>query len=351
MKRWKGLTCLAAAASAVSLAALDWSPGGSSPAPVPGERRPEADGPGAIEGIGFVEPLSVVRQLVPKGGGVIKACYVKAGDGVRKGDVLLALHDEKEAAAVALARRQLEVARAEEAQVRSGINPHRIKAAEKAVARLRAEWQHATREADRNRRLVPSGAISQGENDATDSKQWQLQAALHEAEAELLHLKNHVRDVDVALAQAKGSQAEANLAVAEQQLLDLRVLAPCDGTVLRLLKRPGEGVPYTEPQPVLLFGDLSRLRVRAEIDERFVKDLRVGQGAEAYGRNLLGKASPGTVVEVERMMGDKTLFTHSSWERKALHVLQVVIEMEPGFSAPVGLQVDVRVFPSGGTNP
>ena len=98
-----------------------------------------------------------------------------------------------------------------------------------------------------------------------------------------------------------------------------------------------------EPEAVILFGDISRLRVRAEIDERFVKDLRFGQRAEAYGRNLLSKTYPGRVVDLEKIMGDKTVFTRASSERKDLNVLQVVIEMESGFSAPVGLQVDVRI--------
>jgi hypothetical protein len=113
--------------------------------------------------------------------------------------------------------------------------------------------------------------------------------------------------------------------------------------VLKLLKRPGEGVRMIELEPVALFGDLSRLRVRAEIDERFVKDLRVGQRAEVYGRNLLGQSYPGRVAELEGVMGDKTVFTRASWERKDLHVLQAVLEMAPGFSAPVGLQVDVQI--------
>ena len=81
----------------------------------------------------------------------------------------------------------------------------------------------------------------------------------------------------------------------------------------------------------------------AEIDERFVKELSLGQTAEAYGRNLLSRTYPGRVIEVEKVMGGKTVFTRASSERKDLHVLQVVIEMEPGFSAPVGLQVDVRI--------
>jgi hypothetical protein len=42
-------------------------------------------------------------------------------------------------------------------------------------------------------------------------------------------------------------------------------------------------------------------------------------------------------------MGDDTVLTTASTEGKDLHVLQVVFEMEPGFSAPVDLQVDVWI--------
>jgi HlyD family secretion protein len=165
-----------------------------------------------------------------------------------------------------------------------------------------------------------------------------------QAEAELLHLENYVRDVDMALMKAKVRQAEANLELAEQQLRDLCVSAPCDGTILKLLKRPGEGVRMIELEPVALFGDLSRLQIRAEIDERFVQELCLGQKAEVCGRNLHGTTYSGRIVEVEKIMGRKTLFTRASSERKDLNVLQAVIAMEPGFSAPVGLQVDVQLY-------
>jgi multidrug resistance efflux pump len=265
------------------------------------------------------------------------------GDVVRKGDPLLALHDEKEVAAVALARTQLEVARAEEAQVKRGINRYRILAAEKTVARFQAEYRYATQEAERMHKMYGGRAASQSDLEAADARQLQREAVLRQAEADLLHLQHYVRDVDEALMKAKVLQAEAQLGLAEQQLRDLRVLAPFDGTVLKLLKRPGEGVRMIELEPVIIFGDLSRLRIRAEIDERFVGELSAGQRAEVYGRNLLGKTYPGRVAEVEKIMGGKTVFTRASSERKDLNVLQVVIEMEPGFTAPVGLQVDVRI--------
>src|SRR5438094_488390 len=71
-----------------------------------------------IEGVGHVEPASEVRRLSAKTGGLIRECHVQAGAVVRKGTVLVVLHDEKETAALAVARRQLEVACAEEAQMK-----------------------------------------------------------------------------------------------------------------------------------------------------------------------------------------------------------------------------------------
>jgi HlyD family secretion protein len=332
-----------AAASGSSLTFLAWGPAASGPEQVPTDTPLEPGGSGTIEGIGYVEPASEIRQLSPKSGGVIKSCYVKVGDAVRKGDPIIALHGEKEAVAVSVARKQLEVARAEEAQVKSGVNPFRIVAAEKTVNRCQAEYKYAAQEADRIRKLHAGRAASQSEMDSAEARRLQLEASLHQCEAELLHLKNYVRDVDEALTKAKVSQAEANLELAEQQLRDLCVVAPFDGTVLKLLKQPGEGVRMIELEPVVIFGDLSRLRIRAEIDERFVRGLAVGQRVEAYGRNLLGKTFSGRIVGLEKIMGDKTVFTRASSERKDLHVLQVVIEMESGFAAPVGLQVDVRI--------
>jgi multidrug resistance efflux pump len=131
-------------------------------------------------------------------------------------------------------------------------------------------------------------------------------------------------------------------------LRETRLVAPFDGTVLKVLKREGDGVWTFSPEPVVLFGDLSRARVRAEIDERFVQRLEIGQSAIVSGRNLLGKSYPGKVVVLEKIMGDRTVFARSSSERKDLNVLQVVIEMAPGFRAPVGLQVDVGVETAAG---
>jgi len=332
-----------AALSGSSLTFLAWRPTASSPEQVSASHPTEPSGSSVIEGIGYVEPASELRRLMFRTGGVIRSCRVRAGDVVRKGDLLCELDNSTQRADLELARKQLAQAQADAADINAGVNPYRLKVLEHTIDRLREKVRHAKADVARYEQLVDKGGVSKQEYDSARTCRTQAEIELRETEAELHHLRNYVTPEKKALMAAKIEHATANVHVADERLQETRITAPFDGTVLKLLKREGEAVSTFVPETVLLFGDLSRLRIRAEIDERFVKELHVGQPAEAYGRNLLGKTYPGRVVEVERIMGDKTVFTRASSERKDLHVLQVVIEMDSGFSAPVGLQVDVRI--------
>jgi HlyD family secretion protein len=332
-----------AAVSASSLTLLVWRSTAGSPETVPTSHQLEHKGNKVIEGIAYVEPASELHKLMFRTGGVIRSCLVKSGDDVHNGDVLCELDNSTQRADVELARKQLAQAKADAADVNAGVNPYRLKVLERTIDRLHEKAGHAKADLERYEKLVDKGGVSKQDYDLARTGRTQAEIELREQEAELLHLRNYVTPEKRSLMATKVDQATANLRLAEERLRETRILAPGDGTVLKLLKREGEGVSTFVPETVLLFGDLSRLHVRAEIDERFVKELRVGLTAEVYGRNLLGKTYHGCVVEVEKIMGDKTVFTQASSERKDLHVLQVVIEMEQGFSAPVGLQVDVKI--------
>lgn len=307
------------------------------------ETRPSGDPvPIRVQGIGHVEPVSEVRKLVMRAGGVVKLCYVEAGDAVRRGDVLLELDDATRRAEVEAARRNLEVARAEAEHVEAGINPFRIAAVELTVGRLQEKLRHLHTEADRARALLARDTASPQEYEAVNSLRLQCEMELKEQEAELLHLRNHVTPERKAVLEAKVGHARATLAMAEERLREARLPAPFDGTVLKLLKREGEGTFETEP--VVLFGNTARLRIRAEIDERYVQNISVGQAALIHGRNLGNRSHRGRVVVLEPIMGDKTVYTRASSERKDLDVMQVLIDPGPDFQALTGLQVDVTIL-------
>lgn len=340
--RWLILLALAAL-SGTSVTFLVWRPTAASPAEVPTTPQSESDVQCVVEGIGFVEPASELRRLMFRAGGVIGCCSVKAGDVVHKGEILCELDNATQRADLQLARTQLAQAQADAADVNAGVNPHRLKVLERTIDRLREKVRHAKAQLERYQQLVDKGGVSKQDYDLACTSFNQAEIELREQEAELYHLRNYVTPEKRALMASKVEQATANLRLAEERLRETRITAPFDGTVLKLLKREGEAVSTLIPETVLLFGDLSRLRVRAEVDERFVKSLRTGQSAEVYGRNLQGESYPGRVVEVEKVMGEKTVFTRAASERKDIHVLQVVVEMEPRFCAPVSLQVDVRI--------
>ena len=79
---------------------------------------------------------------------------------------------------------------------------------------------------------------------------------MREKEAELLYLRQKVRPEQTAVAEAEVRRAEAAVAEADQRVADTRLTAPFDGTVLKCLRREGEGVsPLVPPEPVVLFGD------------------------------------------------------------------------------------------------
>lgn len=309
----------------------------------PGPPPPAPPARAAAFGIGAVEPAGEVRALATKAGGVVRRCHVRPGDVVAAGTPLVELDDAATQAELAAARADLDLARADRDEAGAGVNAHRIQAAERAVERLRERDRHAAAERTRVFGLASSRAVSQQERDAVETAVTQTALELKAQEAELRSLQTAVTPERRAVAAAKVARAEAAVRLVEERVRSARLAAPFAGTVLRVLKREGEGVRNTDPEPVLLFADTTALRVRAEIDEHHSGRVAVGQAVRVSGRNLAGKQWAGRVVRVEPAMGTKTLFSRSAEERKDLEVREVLVEPEAGFTAPVGLKVDVEV--------
>jgi HlyD family secretion protein len=346
--KWLMLFCLAVVV--VGLACWQYLLADRSGESIPVTSPPEVDAPAPpeMQGIGYVEPVSEVRKLMMRAGGVVKRCRVQVGDRVSKDQPILELEDATPRAEVEVARKELELARAEADHVNAGINPYRLRVAEQTAKRLREKLHHSRLQAQRYQAMISSSAASRQEFESMDTQWRQTEVELKEQEAELDHLRHHVTPEQKAMLEAKVRHARAKLELAEEKQRETVLLAPFDGTVLKLLKREGEGVRSFEPETVVLFGDMSQVRVRAEMDERFVRHLQVGQAVTVYGRNLAGKTYRGRVACLEHLMGNKTVFTRASSERKDLDVLQVLIDLGPDFQAPAGLQVDVKIEGSRG---
>lgn len=310
----------------------------------PKDMQANGSNPGdCIQGIGYVEPEGEIRRLAFKHPGIIGAMLVEVGARVKESDVLARMRDDEERAALAEAEAMLAAAKAERAQVEAGVNPARIVAQQAAKGVAEAEAEFARRELVRQEGLFKARLIPATDHDLAATNVQRRDAALSQAEADLIHLQKFVRDEDRAVADAKVQAAEAKLAKARVALAETELRAPSDGSILEILHRAGESAHTAWPEPILIFGDASKLRVRAEIDESYALRLHTGMSASIFGRGLGASKIQGAVVLVKPAMGRKTVFAKTATERKDLDVLQVLIDLPGATSLPVGLEVDVKI--------
>jgi len=204
--------------------------------------------------------------------------------------------------------------------------------------------EYAERKLQRIEHLQSNKFASEDDRDLAETTAKLKQAASQRSLSETRYLTHFVRDVDKLAAKAQVAVAEAKLQEAKQTLAETVLTSPINGVVLENILRVGESTYAAgSPEPVLLVGDLTHLRVRAEIDENYAFQLHAGQKAVLFGRGLGDKEIPAHVSLVKKMMGKKTVFAKTATERKDIDIIQIFVEPDKAFSAPVGLEVNVKL--------
>jgi multidrug efflux pump subunit AcrA (membrane-fusion protein) len=145
------------------------------------------------------------------------------------------------------------------------------------------------------------------------------EAQLDQAEAQLDMVKAGSRTEDIAVLQAAVSQAGVGLQEVQNALQDAVLTAPFDGVVGAVLFEEGEFV--TPQMPVVLVGDLSRMRVETlDLSEADVNRVQIGQQATVIVDALNGRAIPGTVARIASV----------ATERRGDRVYTVTIDLNVG---------------------
>ena len=297
-----------------------------------------------IQGIGYVEPSSEIRRLAFKHPGILGEYKVQIGQQVKAGETLAVQHNSEEQIAVTVAESQLQVAQANLEKTLAGINPYEIEAKKNAQRFAALDADYAARKMDRIERLQNNKFASDDERDLAETTSKLKNADNQRLISETRYLTHFVREVDQLAAKAQVAVADAKLQEAKQLLAETILTSPIDGTVLENILRVGESTYAAgSPEPVLLIGNLAKLRVRAEIDENYALVLREGQKAIIFGRGLGEKEIPAHVTFVKKMMGKKTVFAKTATERKDIDIIQAFIEPDGAFTAPVGLEVNVKI--------
>lgn len=299
-----------------------------------------------IAAAGRVEPVSEELKIGSELDGRLRRVPVEEGQAVRAGQVIAELDNADFAARVQLARAQVAERQSELERLVNGSRHQERNEAAAQVREAQVVVDNAKLERERRQGLLDRGAVSRTEFDTVD-REYRVARARLEAISERKALVDDVtRPEDIARAKAEVAAAKARLEEAESLLAKTIIRSPIDGVILRKKLRAGESVSSKGEPPVVTLGNLSRLRIRVDVDESDVARLSVGQTAwataPAYGETRF----TGKVVEIGRILGRKNIRTDEPSERVDTKILETLVELDAGQTLPVGLRVDVFLQPA-----
>lgn len=300
---------------------------------------------------GRVEPLSEEMRLGFDMAGKIREVLVEEGDRVRQGQVLARLAADELPARVDAAGEALAASEAAFAKTVAGARDMERKEARAAVDEARAVLEVARTENERRRQLLSREVLSKEEADRAEREYKVASERLDAARQRFRLVDDPTREEDVKRAMAQVGEARARLEEARALAEKGVIRSPIDGVVLRKHRRAGEMVSVSFDTPVVTVGDVSRLRVRADVDERDIAKVAVGQKAilmaEAYG----DKRFLGHVSRVAGILGKKNIRTDDPSEKNDTRILETLVDVDEPAELPVGLRMDVFIVTApGGEN-
>ena len=292
---------------------------------------------------GRVEGASEVINVGAGADGVIAEIRAFEGQAVHAGDVLAVIDRADLNAELSAARAQAESARQSRARLIRGSRDEERRQAEAEVSGVQATLKQAQLRYDRYERLFGHGVISEDQRDEAKKN-------VDVAEANLRAAVKHRELVDAPPLPEERERADADVKAADERVRSVRerlekvfVKAPISGTVLKTYMRPGETFSSFTPQPILSLADLSSLRVRAEVDERDIGRVNVGQRVLVHSDSFQNGKLIGKVSSVGSQMGRKKVRTGDPAEKADRDVLEVLIDLdEKDKACVVGLRVTAQ---------
>ena len=292
---------------------------------------------------GRVEGASETSQVGAAADGVLKTVYVKEGDFVKRGTLLGQIGCDDLQPALQTAMAEADAARQTRARLLRGAREEEKKIASEKTAAARATFEEAKSRLDMQRALYEKQQVSRATYDQAvrdlGVAQANVQAALRSEEL----LAAPPLEEDKARADADVDAAEGRVRTVQERIGKCSIFAPIDGTVLRVYARRGESFSTVTPRPLFDIADTSTRHIKAEVDERDVDKLFVGQKVVIQADALDGKKLRGSVARVSAMMGRKSISSGDPLEKSDRDILEAVIDLDDNSRPlPIGLRVTVQ---------
>ena len=257
---------------------------------------------------GKIEALDNFQAYAPTAS-TVKRIFVKQGDWVKPGRMLLQLDDADARLQAAKAEAQLRGAQADLSDIQSGGTQDELLTTRNSLAKAQMDRDTAQRNLQAMQKLLQTGAASQAEVDAAENR---LKAADSQVHLLQQKLKDRYSKQEIGHAEAQEAEARASLQAAQEVLRKSNIATPREGMVYSLPVR--EGAFVNTGDLLVQVADLHKVRVRAFVDEPEIGKLQPGQVVEVTWDALPDRVWKGTLETLPttivqhgtRMVGEVT---------------------------------------------
>ncbi|HUI83909.1 MAG TPA: efflux RND transporter periplasmic adaptor subunit [Candidatus Binatia bacterium] len=271
----------------------------------------------------------------------ITRLYVKEGDRVKQGQLLVTLDNIQSAADVAATDAMLSASRTDAVAAQAAVNT-----AKADLKQAEAENERATLDYDRSKALYDAKLIAKADYDTKKAAFDTASAQLGQARAKLAQAKANLDSAQVHI-----GQNAATLRRVSDVLSKTEYRAPFDGVITNLPVREGEtvvpGIQNAPGSTLMTVADTSVITAEVKVDESDVVNVQLGQKAEVSIDAMPTQKFRGVVSEIGgnallRSTGVSTAQTTSSGQ-EAKDFKVVIALQDPPANLHPGLSATARI--------
>lgn len=300
--------------------------------------------PAVLAALGLVEGRGQPISLGAAADGVIQQVLVTDGQKVKAGDLLAVIGCQDISAQIGLAKAQAASARQARRRLLRGHRKEERAAAAQRTDAAKAVMTQAEEHLKRMDALYQKSEISRDNFEQT-KRDFEVAQADYQAAVEEQKLMNAgPLPEEIARADDEVAAADHNVKIAVDRLEKCNVRAPITGTILKVMTKVGESYSTLLPHPLFTLVDDSVRRVRAEVDERDIGKVKLGQAAMITADAYPGRQFAGQVIRISRSMSQKSVLSDDPAQMSNRDVLDVLIQLKPSQeNLPIGLRVTAQL--------
>lgn len=302
-----------------------------------------------VSASGKIYPATEIKISSDVSGEIVDL-YVKEGDSVVVGQILLRIDPEAYASAVDRGRATVNNAKSQLAISRSQIESNIAQAEQ-----IKAQLENARSVHKRNEQLKKEGVISELEFEQSLSNLRGLEANLRASEAGVKSAKQNAEATEYSI-----KSSEASLKELTTSLNRTTIKAPASGIVSSLSVEKGERVLGTIQMTgteIMRISNLNAMEVQVDVTENDIPKVKLGDEVDIEVDAYLGKKFKGNVTEIANSASNITSAASAGTDQVTEFIVKIRVDpnsykeltsksnkypLRPGMSASVDIFTNKR---------